>query len=247
MWYLVCVWESACRHPGLPTCIFVLHAALSCHRQPALAGRARGAYTNGDSQLQVVLTRPPIKAAPRTSSTACPSVICCLRQGKRGLPASQVGSPGWASRPRRCGKRSHSPTFPIGVAKTISASSLGPRLGPLCPAPTHEPSYYVNWALDRVDRGISATTPAIIRAVEPMPDPRCPGHPRQGPGGEQGSVPCFLPLFPHMRRDGADENNKRKARGGAVHPPASKVARQSLRPSGFCSTLDAPRSSLLSL
>lgn len=72
--------------------------------------------------------------------------------------------------------------------KTISASSLDPRLAPLCTAPTHEHSYYVNWALDR---GISATTPAIIRGVEPMPDRRCPGNPRQGPGGLQGSLLCF--------------------------------------------------------
>lgn len=88
--------------------------------------------------------------------------------------------------------------------KTISASSLDPRLAPLCTAPTHEHSYYVNWALDR---GISATTPAIIRGVEPMPDRRCPGNPRQGPGGLQGSLLCF-----HIICKEWEDQNKRKAR-----------------------------------
>lgn len=88
--------------------------------------------------------------------------------------------------------------------KTISASSLGPRLGPLCTAPTHEHSYYVNWALDR---GISATTPGHNTGSRANARPSMP---RQSSPRSRGFA-RFFPLFPHYLQRRGDQN-KRKAR-----------------------------------
>lgn len=240
--------KNICRHPGLPTCIFVPHpasflrGAATC--QPTPADRARGAYTDGDSQLQVVVHTSPIKAAPRTGSTTCTSVICLPASDRRGLPASEVGSSVGLQRPRRCGKRVPLSHVLHRRRKTISASSLGPRLGPLCTAPTHEHSYYVNWALDR---GISATTPGHNTGSRANARPSMP---RQSSPRSRGFA-RFFPLFPHYLQRRGDQN-KRKARAtstrglladfwlsGYLVVLAVWLLPPPLHPSGSWPTLDA--------
>lgn len=155
----------------------------------------------------------------------------CLRQTDGVSPPPKVGSSVGLRRPRRCGKRVPLSHVLHRRRKTISASSLGPRLAPLCTAPTHEHSYYVNWALDR---GISATTPGHNTGSRANARPSMPrqSSPRSR-GGLQGSLFCFHIIL--QRRGGQNKRRARaRARARATSPEPTRACCCFLVPGYLC-------------
>lgn len=188
----------------LPHSCAVLHATASQHPQTALGAPIRMETPSCKSSC----TRAQSRLLPAQARLLCTSVICLPASDRRGLPASESGLVCGPSTTETLWKRVPLSHVLHRRRKTISASSLGPRLAPLCTAPTHEHSYYVNWALDR---GISATTPGHNTGSRANARPSMPrqSSPRSR-GGLQGSLVCFHIIL--QRRGG---QNKRRARARA--------------------------------